>query len=397
MILRPLDYKGAEHIGIYFENYPSLNTIIRKKAGGLWSATYKCWHVPLNKENYNQIYFTLHEKVNLETGELVDYLNNRKKDLFRVVTKQEQKEPEWVNERAGVNFTGSKIDGVNANILPAMRERLKLKGYSESTLRTYVAEMSQFLYLLKDKPADALDAGHLKRYLVYCYDQLKLKENTLHSRINALKFYYEQVLGREKFFWEIPRPKKHMILPKVLGEHELRRLFSALTNKKHKAIVFTAYSAGLRVSEVVNLQLRHIDRDRMQIFIEKAKGKKDRYVMLSPVLLDILTAYFRSSPVKPLKYIFEGPVPGSPYSARSMQVIFQQARVRAGISKNVSFHSLRHSFATHLLEKGVDIKYIRDLLGHFDIRTTSIYLHVRKDQLVNIVSPLDDLIGGGLF
>ena len=155
-----------------------------------------------------------------------------------------------------------------------------------------------------------------------------------------------------------------------------------------------SWKSGLRVSEVVNLELQHIDRSRMQIFIERAKGKKDRYVMLSPVLLDILSNYYKTSKPKPIHYIFEGPEPGRPYSAKSMQKIFQMAREKAGIHKTLTFHTLRHSFATHLLEKGVDIKYIKDLLGHFDIKTTARYLHVKKDQLVNIVSPLDNLFSG---
>lgn len=148
------------------------------------------------------------------------------------------------------------------------------------------------------------------------------------------------------------------------------------------------------MSEVVNLELKHIDRSRMQLFIKNAKGKKDRYVMLSPVLLDIISNYYKTCKPKPVKYIFEGPGPGTSYSAKSMQKIFQMARQKAGIHKTLTFHSLRHSFATHLLEKGVDIKYIKDLLGHFDIKTTARYLHVKREQLVNIVSPLDDLFSG---
>ena len=272
-----------------------------------------------------------------------------------------------------------------------MEQHLKLKAYSPSTIRTYLGEMTQLLALLKDIPVDELRPAHLKRYLVYCFEKLQLKENTLHSRINAMKFYYEQVLGRDKFFGEIPRPKKQILLPKVLGETKLRRLFTALENKKHKAILFTAYSAGLRVSEVVNLQLKHIDSGRMQIFVEKAKGKKDRIVNLSPVLPDILRAYIRISRPRPAKYLFEGMVPGESYSSRSAQEVFRQAREKAGILKQVSFHSMRHSFATHLLEKGIDIRYIKDILGHFSIKTTERYLHVAKERLVNIVSPLDDL------
>jgi len=206
-----------------------------------------------------------------------------------------------------------------------------------------------------------------------------------------VKFYYEQVLGRQKFFWEIPRPKKPFQLPRVFNERELQRMFSAAMNLKHKALLFTAYSAGLRVSEVVNLKLTDIDSERRQIRIENSKGKKDRYVGLSMLLLDVLRAYMKKIKPRPLKYVFEGDRPGNPYSCRSAQLVFHQARVKAGIRKEVSFHALRHSFATHLLEKGVDIRYIKDLLGHFSIKTTERYLHVRKEDLVTIVNPLDEL------
>jgi len=222
-----------------------------------------------------------------------------------------------------------------------------------------------------------------------------LKENTLHSRINALKFYYEQVLGRDKFFWEIPRPKKHLILPKVLSEEELARLFNSLSNSKHKAMLFTAYSAGLRVSEIAALKIRDIDSGRMQILIENAKGKKDRYVNLSPVLLDILRSYIKTYQPRPVTYLFESDQTGQAYPIRTIQRIFQVAKEKARISKQVGIHSLRHSFATHMLEKGIDIRYIKDLLGHFNIKTTEIYLHVKKEQLVNIISPLDDLWRSG--
>ena len=206
-----------------------------------------------------------------------------------------------------------------------------------------------------------------------------------------MKLYYEQVLGRDKFFWEIPRPKKQLILPKVLSENELTKLFNALDNLKHKAMLFTAYSAGLRVSEIAALKIKHIDSGRMQILIENAKGKKDRYVNLSPVLLDILRAYIKKYEPKPVLYLFESEQTKAAYPTRTIQKIFQAAKDKAGIMKDVGIHSLRHSFATHLLEKGTDIRYIKDLLGHFSIKTTERYLHVSKRDLVNITSPLDDL------
>ncbi|MBK5271288.1 MAG: tyrosine-type recombinase/integrase [Bacteroidia bacterium] len=276
-----------------------------------------------------------------------------------------------------------------------MRQHLILKSYSESTIRTYLQEMSHLLGMLKNIPADELQPEHLKRYLMYCHEVLLLKENTLHSRINALKFYYEQVLQQEKFFWEIPRPKKQFILPKVLGEDEVAKLFNALDNLKHKAMMFTAYSAGLRVSEIAALKLRDIDSGRMQIRIENAKGKKDRYVNLSPVLLDILRAYIRNYKPKPKKFLFESEQTFEAYPTRTIQRIFYIAREKARISKQVGIHSLRHSFATHMLEKGIDIRYIKDLLGHFSIKTTERYLHVKREQLVNIISPLDDLWRSG--
>jgi len=284
-----------------------------------------------------------------------------------------------------------RIHSVNAHVIIDMRQHLKLKAYSASTIKTYLNEMSQLLQQLGNIPADELKPSHLKRYLVYCFEKLGLKENTLHSRINAMKFYYEQVLKREKFFWDIPRPKKPLLLPKLLNEAELARLFNAVPNKKHKAILFTAYSAGLRVSEIVNLKTADIDSRRMQIFIGRAKGKKDRYVNLSPLLLDILRSYIRQSDPKPKYWLFESEQTGNAYPARTIQQIFSNAKRKAGIRKEVGIHSLRHSFATHLLDRGTDTRYIKDLLGHFNIKTTERYLHVSNRQLLNIGSPLDDL------
>ena len=284
---------------------------------------------------------------------------------------------------------------INAGVLERMKQHLQLKAYSPSTIRTYMSEMGSFLGTIKNNSADGFTVQRIKDYLQYCFTEIHLSENTLHSRINALKFYYEQVLGKEKFFWDIPRPKKPMILPKVLNEDELRDLFNALPNNKNKAMLFTSYSAGLRVSEIVNLKISDIDSQRMQIFIERAKGKKDRYVNLSPVLLDILRNYIKTYQPKPKVYLFESEQTFTAYPTRTVQRIFQLAKEKAMIKKEVGVHSLRHSFATHLLEKGTDIKYIKEILGHFNIKTTERYLHVSKKALVNIVSPLDDLYNKG--
>lgn len=408
VVLKPLQHRGNECIGIYFEKSPRLNGAIQKYAGARWSQTNKCWYVPLSKEHYHKLAMALKGLATIEQSALHQYLadkkNKKQADKIRPVTiikrsdaakttvvpVSNQGNPVWINKRDFV-YKKEKIGGVNSHIIPAMHQRLKLKAYSPSTIKTYLNEMSQLLSLLKDIPADQLTPGHLKRYLVFCYEKLNLKENTLHSRINAMKFYYEQVLGREKFFWEIPRPKKHLILPKILNEAELGRLFKALPNLKHKAMLFTVYSAGLRVSELAALKIKDIDSGRMQIFIERAKGKKDRYVNLSPVLLDILRAYMRKHKPRPVEFLFESEQTRTAYPLRTIQKIFEDAKNKAGIDKKLGIHSLRHSFATHLLEKGTDIRYIKDILGHFDIKTTERYLHVSKKDLVNIISPLDDL------
>ncbi len=384
--LKPFFHRNAEQIGVYFKNDLPLNIIIRKQAGGIWSQTKKCWYVPLSRQSFEKLKAALKEHAVLEIGELKKYLESKKKNITsnQLITKGAA-----VSKQASQILSG--ISAINKHVLPLMKQMLTLKAFSSSTIKTYLNEMSQLLHAIKDIPADELKPEHLKRYLIHCYEKLGLKENTLHSRINAMKFYYEQVLKREKFFWEIPRPKKQLILPKVLGEDELARLFNALENLKHKAMLFTAYSAGLRVSEIAALKIKHIDSGRMQILVENAKGKKDRYVNLSPVLLDILRAYIKAGKPKPKEYLFESEQTRTAYPTRTIQKIFQMAKEKAGIKKEIGVHSLRHSFATHLLEKGTDIRYIKEILGHFSIRTTERYLHVSKQALVNIMSPLDDL------
>jgi site-specific recombinase XerD len=272
-----------------------------------------------------------------------------------------------------------------------MQEMLKLKAYSPSTIRTYLNEMAQLLQAINEIPADELEPEHLRRYLIYCYEKLGLKENTLHSRINALKFYYEKVLRREKFFWEIPRPKKQIQLPKVFNQDEITQIIKAIKSIKHKTMLMLAYSAGLRVSEVVTIKPADIDSKRMCIFIRQAKGKKDRIVRLSPVLLVMLREYWKTGRISKDGYLFPGQKEGEPYSTRSLQLILAAAKERAGIIKPGSVHALRHSFATHLLDKGTDVTMIMKLLGHNSIRTTLRYLHLTNRDMLQIMSPLDDL------
>lgn len=383
-----IQHRGESRIKVSFEHDTVLNERITKIAGAKWSKTLKSWHVPDNEEN--RIRFKL-----ITSTQKTSIIPLPEKSNVAVTVKPASVNNKDTHATPLVNKIPFKITKVNRRQYDLFLQHLRLKAYSASTIRTYCSEFSSFLALLGKNDATTFTTQRIKDYLEYCSKELKLSENTIHSRINALKFYYEQVLGREKFFFEVPRPKKQYILPKLLNEDELRRLFNALTNKKHKAMLFTAYSAGLRVSEIVNLKLSDIDSKRMQIFIARAKGKKDRYVNLSPVLLDILRQYLKTYTPRPKTYLFESEQTGEAYPARTIQQIFSLAKHKAGIKKDVGIHSLRHSFATHLLDKGTDIKYIKDILGHFNIKTTERYLHISKKKLVNIISPFDDLYREG--
>ena len=402
--LNPLYHREQECIGIYFENSSALNGAISKNAGAKWSRTNKCWYVPLSKESYNKLAFALKGKAEIEQTALHKYLSDKKKPPPLASVKPTTKVsitdplPKQKNttippslKKTVVVYKTGKIHPVNGHVIPSLSQHLKLKAYSYSTIKTYLNEMTHLLTLLKNIPADDLSPEHLKRYLVYCYEELKLTEHTLHSRINAMKCYYEQVLRREKFFWEIPRPKKPFQLPHFFSQNDIVAIIKATGNIKHKVMLMFAYSGGLRISEVVALKSRNVDTNRMSILIQLAKGKKDRMVNLSPVLLVMLREYIKEYEPDPNGYLFPGQTPGEPYSTRSMQLILATAKQKAGILKQGSVHALRHSFATHLLDKGTDVTIIMKLLGHNDIKTTLRYLHVTNRDVLQIISPLDDL------
>ncbi len=384
--LKPLLLNNQPVIGIYFKYNKELSLLIRQLHGVKWSQTNKCWYLPMSESNYVEIKKIVKEKGHFETSEIDQYLLKNKQVQKTLVNGLQSPKQNSLHQSVAWILSNE-----NLQALEKFVEQLKLKSYSPSTLKTYRNEFIQLLKLLKSKPVYELTVEDIRRYMLYILEKEGVRENTAHSRINALKFYFEQVLGRNKFFVAVPRPKKPQILPKLLNENEIARLFNAVDNKKHKAMLFTAYSAGLRVSEICNLKITDIDSSRMQILIQLAKGKKDRYVNLSPLLLDILREYIKMYKPRPKKYLFESEQTHTAYPSRTIQQIFSNAKNKAGIKKEVGIHSLRHSFATHLLEKGTDIIYIKDLLGHFNIKTTERYLHVSTKKLVNITSPFDDL------
>lgn len=280
------------------------------------------------------------------------------------------------------------VNAVNHSAFNRFVEQLQLKGYSPNTMRTYSTEFVQLLKVIKTTKAESLSSEKLRSYFLYCIKTLKLSENTIHSRMNAIKFYYEQVLKRKKVFIEVPRPKKPSTLPKTLSAGDIRKMFAAVENKKHLLILKLCYGMGLRVSEVVNLKIADIDSKRMQVLISRGKGKKDRYAILPNSVLELLRAYYKE--YKPTKYLFEGQ-DGGQYNIRSVQLMFKNTMRKAKIYKKIGVHGLRHSFATHLIEQGTDIRFVQDLLGHNNIKTTMIYTSLTDQTRRKIKSPLDNL------
>ncbi|MCU0450993.1 MAG: site-specific integrase [Bernardetiaceae bacterium] len=349
VFLEPATHQGHAVIFIRFAFDAALAKAVRSLPGAKWSQSQKAWHVPDNAA-YRQRFGLPPRRMG--------------KDILL------------------------HLHEANHPALQRFIETLQLKAYSPSTIRTYRNEFAQLLALLKGVPVDTLNAERLRSYFLYCTNELKLAENTLHSRINAVKFYFEQVLGREKFFFDIPRPQKPSILPKAISPRDVKKLFEVTTNPKHNLMLKLCYGMGLRVSEIVNLKVTDIDSGSMQVLIARSKGKKDRYVNLPETILDQLRTYYKE--YRPKIYLFEGQY-GSQYSTRSAQAVFKNALKKAKVNKNVGIHSLRHSYATHLLEAGTDIRFIQELLGHHDLKTTMRYTHVGEKNIKNIKSPLDKL------
>ncbi|GAB1857780.1 site-specific integrase [Flavobacteriaceae bacterium MHTCC 0001] len=282
----------------------------------------------------------------------------------------------------------SKLHPINKQAYINLHKQLTLKKYSPNTVRMYLFEFSHLLHLLNDYFVNDLSPKRLKDYFLYCVKVEKMSERKLNGKINAVKFYFEQVLHRPKMFFDIPRPKKPLTLPKMLSRYEVKKLFQVTTNLKHKIALKLSYGMGLRVSEVVSLKLTDIDSKRMMVHVRGAKGKKDRYVPLPESILSSLREYYIA--YKPRVYLLEGQYGGA-YAKSSLQQVFKKAMNKARIKKNIGIHGLRHSYATHLLESGADMRFIQELLGHNSIKTTQVYTRVTPRSISKIKSPLDTL------
>ena len=354
----------SRRLKLIFGYNKELSYLLKKMPFHAWDAVNKWWTVPFSERFLNEI-TTLAKAEKLEV-------------LYEEEAKMEDKSPRI-----------TAYDVANYRICPE-EYILKLKElrYSASTIKSYKGLFEEFINYYHKYDIKTIDEKMIIAFMQYLVIERKISTSYQNQSINSIKFYYERVLGGQRKIYLVERPRKEKTLPEVLSEQEIVSVIQQIDNIKHKAIVLTIYSAGLRLSEVVNLRIKDIDSKRMKLFVQQAKGRKDRYTILSKKLLPVLRDYFKE--YKPKEWLFEG-AKGRQYSVSSVQTIVKDAYTRAGIKKKVSTHTLRHSFGTHLLENGTDLRYIQSLMGHESSKTTEIYTHITTKGFDQIQNPLDKL------
>lgn len=348
---------------VYFSFNQNLVRDIRSIPYARWNSIENYWAIPLTEQF---------------TGELRQIAERYSLEFIYKEQQQSKIKPRtsWVGME---NFRNCPSEYI---------ARLKELRYSKNTLDTYKHMFEEFINYYHDTELDDITDDMIIDFLRYLVNERHISTSYQNQSINAIKFYYEKVAGGQRKIYTIDRPRKEKYLPEVLSEEEIVQILNATDNLKHKAIFMTIYSAGLRVSELTHLKIKDIDSNRMQIRVEQAKGKKDRYTLLGHTTLEVLRKYVKE--YKPKEWLFEG-AKGEQYSTSSIQANLKIAVKKAGIKKRITVHTLRHSFATHLLEAGTDIRYIQSLLGHSSGKTTEIYTHITTRGFEQIKSPLDKL------
>jgi len=341
-----------------------LSSCIRKLPFHYWDKKNKWWTIPYSEKFLEEIRATA-KAVNLDL-------------LYEEEAEAQGKVPRI-----------SPYDVVNYRLCPdEYRRKLVELRYSKNTIRTYCSLFEEFINYYHKSDIQQIDERMIIAFLQYLVMERKISESYQNQSINAIKFYYERVLGGHRKVYLVERPRRERKLPLVLNEDEVSLVIRLVINIKHKAIIMITYSSGLRLSEVLNLKIKDIDSKRMQVFVRQSKGRKDRYTLLSKKALPVLRQYIKE--YRPKEWLFEG-IKGGQYSASSVHAIVKEAYRRACIKKNVSVHTLRHCFGTHLLENGTDLRYIQALMGHASSKTTEIYTHITTKGFNQIVNPMDKL------
>jgi len=299
--------------------------------------------------------------------------------------------------RAEEDPAESREEGVREGILRRVREALVSRGYRPNTRKVYLGLVRRFLEWVDGDPADVVEPADrlVSRYVTELVETRGISRSYHNQLVSALRFLFETVLDQPELALRIPRPRPEKRLPEVLSTSEVAGLLAQARHPKHRALLMLTYSAGLRVGEVVRLRPEDLDADRGLLRVRSGKGGRDRVSLLSPRALEAVRLYRRAFPDPHGKWLFPGARPGRHYTTRSLQRVVERCARAAGLSKRVTPHTLRHSFATHLMESGTNLRSIQELLGHQSPRTTQIYTHVARTRLASIRSPLDDLNEAG--
>ena len=336
-------HKGESRIAVYFEKNAEWITRFKKQADARWSNTLKAWHLPDNEAN--RLRFKL--------------------DLPIVLSE------------------------IHLQKIAQFKRWLSSKRYSENTIKTYTDALKTFLKYYHNKPIEQITNEDIIAFNNDYILKNKLSASYQNQTVNAIKLFFKEIEGAKLNIELVHRPKREKLLPNVLSKEEIKQILNAPTNIKHKAMLSLIYACGLRRSELLNLKPNDIDSKRGVIIIRQSKGKKDRIAPLSEKIVEMLREYYKT--YKPATWLFEGQTMNEKYDERSLASVLKRALEKTNISKPVTLHWLRHSYATHLLENGTDLRYIQELLGHKSSKTTEIYTHVSTKNIQNIKSPFDDL------
>ena len=340
-----ITHKKEKRIAIYFEKNAEFIARIKEIDGARWSQSLVAWHIPDTEEN---------------------------RIRYRI---------------APISHTIPSTEGIEN--IGKFKQWLRSKRYSENTIKTYSDALKSFLIFYREKPI-----AEISNEDVIVYNNEFILKNNLSASyqnqiVNAIKLFFNTIREKRIEIDKIHRPKRAKVLPNVLSKEEVKAILEALTNPKHKAMLSLIYACGLRRSELLQLTFSDIQTNRKLLIIKQSKGKKDRIVPISDKIIEMLRDYYKI--YRPKKWLFEGQQENTKYSERSLEEVLKKSIRLAGINKPVSLHWLRHSYATHLLESGTDLRYIQELLGHNSSKTTEIYTHVSTKSIQNIKSPFDDL------
>jgi integrase/recombinase XerD len=355
-------HSNAMELGLYFKYDLELMDGC-KKIGAKWSQSNKCWHLPNNPNNFKLLFTAFKNKawLNLES-------------ISKKTEKAKVKMPSIITQML--------VPDEYKNKLTRMR-------YSQSTIDGYTFSFNEFLNYIKPITVTEFKEADIRKYQDWLVKTKKVSISTQNTAINAIKFYLEKVVGGERKAYFVERPRKERKLPVILSEEEVLRILSSTPNPKHRLIFATLYSTGMRIGELLNLRIQDVDLERKLVHIKGAKGKKDRISILSENLLPVIKTYYQE--YKPNYWFVEG-LGRTQYSASSIRKSLERSVAIAHISKHITPHSFRHSFATHLLERGTDTRHIQELLGHSSPETTAIYAQVNNKSLQKVRNPLDAIL-----